>query len=165
MKFSFDIWKALWYYIKSLLFLFLILAVLFAVYRFDIKSNLTIILGVIIAFELPITCLFLQYLRMDYGASFYFDRGQNVIEYKKGSESKSYTVGELVRVNCLVSPTYKKKGDLKLYPQDDYFHYNFHFINGDTITITSLLIQGRLINEANFRDIDFVKKTAFIPFI
>ena len=80
-------------------------------------------------------------------------------------ETKRYSISELEHISCLSTPTYKKKGDLKLYPQDDYFHYNFHFANGDTVTITSLLIKGRLINEANFKGIEFRKQTAFLPFI
>jgi hypothetical protein len=68
-------------------------------------------------------------------------------------------------IKCIIPPDLAKKGNMKLYPQDDYFHYTFHFWDGKRITITSLLLKGKLINEVNFKNLPFEKKVTFFPFI
>ena len=62
-------------------------------------------------------------------------------------------------------PGLAKKRNIPIFPQDDYVYYRIHLTNGSHIILTSLLLKGKLINEVNFKGIEFKKKVVVYPFL
>jgi len=133
--------------------------------RQKIIYNLPLILGGLLIFMLPILILFIQYFLNDRHSTFKFDKTNNIISYKKKEKKLNYSIDslKLIELNC--TPARLKKGNIGSLWQDDFFYYRFVFTDDKSIEVTSFILNWKMINEVNFKDLNFSKKSRFFPFL
>jgi hypothetical protein len=124
-----------------------------------------ILFGVLIASQIPTFILFIQYYINDNKSEFSFEKSENKIVYCKGVKSCTYTFEQVKLIQLTGTASRLRKDGIPLFSTDAYFYYKFFFVDGNSIILTSLILNGKLINEANFRGIHFQKQRKFFSFL
>lgn len=126
--------------------------------------NADIIFGVLLASQIPAIIIFIQYFINDYKSEFFFEKPNNSLRYIKGKKSYTYTIEQIKKIQIVATASRLKKEGIPLFIKDDFFYYKIYFDDEKSIIVTSLLLNGKLINAVNFNNINFEKHTKFFPF-
>lgn len=165
MSFKFNGIRALLRLVKMLIYIAILLAIFALLDKRFRLQDAGLLIGVVLALLSPIFFLFLQYFLNDNRTLFLFEKASDKLLYRKRNKERIYLFSDITNIEIGVPPGRARKDSFAIYPQDDYFFYKFFLKNGDTITITSLLLNGKLLNPANFKDIPVKRKIYFFPFL
>ena len=164
MLFKFQPLKSIIGALRVSIGLIVVVTVLFLLSRRDFP-DLDILFTVVLVSQIPDFIIFLQYYTNDYKADFVFEKSNNRIVYRKKNKTYTYTFDEIKQVVLTAPASRLKKKGIQMFTKDRFFYYKFIFKDGKTIILTSLMFDGQLINETNFKDMDFRKEPAFFPFL
>jgi len=139
-------------------------SILFLISRKDFPGA-DLLFGVILAFQIPDYIIFIQYYFNDYKAEFVFEKSNNRIEYTKKGKTYTYAVEEVNLIKLTATSARLKRNGIQMFTKDQFFYYQLVFFDGKTVILTSLLLDGKIINEANFKNMNFKKESKFFSFL
>jgi hypothetical protein len=147
-------------------FTYLLLVLIFCLGGgFSLREDFLLIIGVILILQLPMSILFIQYYVHDYKSKFRFEISNDVIEAVMASQKFSYSLDQIQEIELTGTAARLRKGGVRIFWQDDFFYYRFKFKDGKSVIITSILLGGKIINEANFKRFSFKKNKTFFAFL
>jgi len=123
------------------------------------------IIGALLVFAIPILAMFIQYVINDWKTSFKFEKASEIVLYTKNCKSRTYSIDQIRSIVLFCTPGRSRKGGFSFLWQDDFFYYKFEFENGESFVVTSMLVNYRLINPANFKGLNYQRKIVFFPFL
>jgi hypothetical protein len=164
MEFKFRPSRSIFRFLTLNISLVLIVYLLFLISNRSIPK-VALIFGVIIATQLPTFILFIQYYINDYKTEFIFKKSENILIYNKGTKNYTYSSEQVSLIQLTARASRLRKNGIRLFLSDDFFYYKFFFTDGKSIILSSLILNGKLINEANFKNMNFQKQAKFFPFL
>jgi len=165
MQFKFNSSKPLLRFLRDIIIFIILVLLFFLISKKEFPQSIYLIIGVLFIIILPIIVLFMQYYYNDYRSIFIFEKSNNILSYKKGSINLNYTIDQIKFIELTGTAARLRKDGVNVFWQNDFFYYTFYFIDGRSVIITSVLLNWKLVNEANFKGIDFKKKVRFFPFL
>lgn len=127
--------------------------------------DLDLLLGVFFATRIPLLVLFISYYLNDHKSEFSFERSKNALLYVNGCQRKSFTFDQIKSITLTASGSRLRKDLIRNFLAEEYFYYQIFLTNGDSIVITSLLLDGKLIKDINFKGIEIQKERKVYCFL
>ena len=142
----------------------MVVSILFLVSGRDFP-DLDILFAVFLALQIPNYIIFIQYYINDYEAEFVFEKAGNRIVYTKKNKILTYSFEDVKLIQLTATAARLKKNGIQMFTKDQFFFYKVAFTDGNTIILTSLLLGGKIINETNFKNMNFKKEAVFFSFL
>ena len=165
MEWKFNPHKPILRFIKYVTVYIAIVFLLFYAYFGYFPDNIFFAIGLLIVLEIPVYILFFQYYFHDRKAEFIWEKGKNHLLLIKGESKLEYSIDEITKIELTATAAKLRKNTLNIFWNDDFFNYKFHFRDGSSIIITSVILNWKLINEANFKNLPLTKKAKFFSFL